>query len=120
MPRIFTVTFTKEFECSIVAESKEELAAALKEQEHEFDEWAGTDCDWRTSVTDPYRGVQHVRMIPKSFEEPDMGVDDGECVNIFDYQKTHPDYMDKLLTEANEVATRINTRITTPKLFPED
>jgi len=119
MPRIYQVTFTREFECSIVAESKEELARALKDQEHEFDEWAGADAGWDTHVIDPYRHSKSASEIPKVFKAPDMGVLDGECVNILDYQKQHPDYLDKVNAEATEVARQINVEKLTPKLFPD-
>jgi hypothetical protein len=120
MPRIFHVTFTREFQCSIVAESKEELDAALESQSHEFDDWADSD-DWTYEITDHLRVVKQMgqpSMIPKEFKEPDMGVDNGECVNIYDYQKTHPDYLEKVNAEATEVARQITVEKLTPKLFP--
>ena len=49
MPRIFHVTFTREFDVTILAEDEKELRAALKEQEHEIEDW--TDVDWDFSVT---------------------------------------------------------------------
>ena len=120
MPRIYQVTFIREFQCSIVAESKVELARALKGQEHEFEDWADQD-DWTFEITDPLRAGQQfgqTSMIPKEFKEPDMGVEDGKCVNIHDYRKTYPDYLDKVNAEATEVARQINVEKLTPKLFP--
>jgi hypothetical protein len=122
MPRIFHVTFTREFQCSIVAESEAELDAALESQDHEFDEWADQD-KWEYQITDHLRMVKQIgqpSMIPKEFKEPDMGVEDGECVNIYDYAKSHPGYLDLVNAEATEVARQITLDKLTPKLFPED
>ena len=118
MPRIFRVTFTREFECTLLAESLEEAKAALEDQDHEFDEWAGADAGWETYVIDPYMGSKSASEIPKVFKAPNMGVLDGECVNILDYQKEHPDYLDKVKADADEVALKLNLNKTVAPLFP--
>jgi len=121
MPRIFNVTFTREFQCSIVADSKEELDAALKNQSHEFEEW--TDDEWEYQITDYLNMVKKMGqpdLIPKTFKEPDMGVEEGECLNILDYAKKHPNYLDRVNAEATEVARQITLDKVTPRLFPED
>ena len=115
MPRIFNVTFTKEFEVTIVAESEEELEAALKEAAHEIDDWTD-DTEWETSIYDPYDHLKKAEQVPTKFAEPEMGVANGEAVNILDYKKVHPDYMDRLQEEATQLALRFNTEKLTPKL----
>lgn len=120
MPRIFHVTLLKEIDITIVANSAEELKVALGNQKHEFDDWSSNE-DWQIKVFDPLRLTKHVERIPTKFSHPEMGVDDsGECVDIYDYKKEHPDYMDKVEAEALEVVRQANANKLNLKLFPED
>jgi len=109
MPRIFSVTFTKEFEVTIVAESADEIEAALeKEHNSEFDDWTSSS-DWEWNVVDPYGHIKKAKNLPSAFTEPDMGVTGGEALNIYDYKKTHPDFMVKIEQEARQLALRFDT-----------
>jgi hypothetical protein len=118
MPRIFHVTLTKEIDTTVVADSAEELRAALTKQKHEFDDWADY-ADWRISILDPLRLTTSVERIPTKFSEPEMGVDDdGNCADIYDYKREHPDYMDKVEAEAREVIRQVNADKLNLKLFP--
>jgi hypothetical protein len=119
MPRIFHVTFTREFDATIAADSLEELEEALNSQRREFDDWTDSS-DWDFNISDPYQGIKNADQIPRSFKEPDMGVVDGECQSIVDYEAEHPDYMDKVVATANELAVSINLAKLQGKLFPED
>lgn len=109
MPRIFTVTFTKEFTTTIVAESQKELEKALRSYpSRDIDDWSDEEWDW--SVLDPYMLIKTSEMMPKKFEEPDMGILDGEPVNIHDYAKEFPNYLDEVAEEANQLARKMDDR----------
>lgn len=107
MPRIFHVSFVKEFDCTIIAESAEEVEKALEKCiDSDFDDWS--DVSWETSVSDPYDRLKKADRVPTKFKEPDMGIDDGEAVALSDYEKTHPDYMARLHEEAGQLALKLN------------
>jgi hypothetical protein len=119
VPRIFHVTFTKEFEATIVAEDEAELRKALDNQSQEFDDWADT-ADWDVHLVDPLKGVKDPERIPKVFAEADMGVCDGECLAIYDYKLTRPDYLELVNSYATEVARELTVEQLNEKLpFPD-
>lgn len=105
MPRIFQVTLTKEIQVDIVADSLEELESALAADSGEFDTWAENE-DWDVRVEDTLK-VAHPEMIPKEFAEPDMGVLKNSCVDVYDYKRLHPGYLEKVNADALEVARRL-------------
>ena len=106
MPRIFDVIFTKEFSTTIVAESADEIQASLdKCTDSDFDDWS--DVSWETNICDRLANIRKPERVPTEFKEPDMGVANGEAVNIYDYRKVHPDYMAGLLADAAEYARKL-------------
>jgi hypothetical protein len=113
MPRIFHVTFTKEFETTIVAEDENEVQGAL-DKCLDFDDWC--DTEWDFSISDPLSWHKNPENVPRKFNEPDMGIDAGEAVNIYDYQKTHPDYMEKVEADAAEHARKLHEAKTQAKI----
>lgn len=99
MPKLFHVTFIKQWDATIIAESEEELREALDNHSgYDFDDWS--DSDWETLITDLF-DHSNPDAIPTSVK-PDMGVHEGECLNIADYAKDHPDFQEKLEEAAKE------------------
>ena len=115
MPRVFNVTFTKEFEVTIVAESEEEIRVALENcSDSDFDDWS--DVSWYQHITDTLAHHRNPDKVPTTFKEPDMGVANGEAVNIVDYRQVHPAYMAALEADATEFARKLNEKKAQEKL----
>lgn len=107
MPRIYTVTLTREFEVTLLAESREEAQDALaKCREEDFDDWS--DAPWDVQTDDPVKAWKASHKVPSKFKEPDMAVLDGRVVAIEDYQKTHLTYMEDVKQDADETALRLH------------
>lgn len=98
MPRIFHVTFTKEIEATIVADSEEHLIAALENEDP--DDWHDST-DWNYNIHDPLKGKSE--MIPVRFAPPDMGVLGDSVHDIFTYKLACPDYLEEVEQEAKEI-----------------
>ena len=115
MPRVFNVTFTKEFEVTIVAESEEEIRASLENcSDSDFDDWS--DQSWDHHITDTLAHHRNPDKVPLTFKEPDMGVANGEAVNIVDYRHVYPTYMKGLEADASEFARKLHEKKAQEKL----
>ena len=116
MPRIFHVTIERQLQLNIVAESAEEAQAVLDDccSDSDFDDW--NPGPWTVAVYDPLRGIKKAEKIPTSFEEPEMGILNGEAVNIYDYKKKWPNYMAEVEEDARQAALKLNTEKLVPKL----
>ena len=84
--RIYHVTLTREFNCTIAAENEAELEAALEKAKYDFDDWDPPEWEW--SVFDPLKTLKKpkdIERLPKWQTPPNMGVDDrGEIVAFSD------------------------------------
>jgi hypothetical protein len=97
MPRVFHVTATKEMDFTILAESREEVLAALEKVEHEVDDWDPPD--WDFSAYDP---LGRTKKIPEKLFKFDMVVLEGEI------RSAEETYMgaDKKIAEMRDAAEK--------------
>ena len=78
MPRVFHITLTKTFDCTILADSEKDIEQALEENEDEIDrDWNPPNWEW--TINDPLKMIKNsVRRVPSEVGDFDMVVLNGE------------------------------------------
>jgi len=109
MPRVFHVSLQRTFDCTIVADTKEELEEALGSlSSYDFDEWDLPEWTW--TIRDPLENlnVKNLDSIPDSpSKSPTMGVLGGEILNFSDVLARKPDIREELTEEVKAVKRRV-------------
>jgi hypothetical protein len=95
--RIFHVTISREFDCTIAAESEENLDSALQEYSYEFEDWS--DAKWMWVIHDPLEKVRtskHFSLVDDEPHGPDMAVLDEEILCLNDATDRDNELMEKI------------------------
>jgi len=95
--RIFHVTISREFDCTIAAESEENLDSALQEYSYEFEDWS--DRPWTWVIRDPFdrvRSSKQFRLIGDEPEQPDMALIQEDILCFSDAEDRDEELMGKI------------------------
>lgn len=114
--RIFQVTVRKEASFTIVANSQEELDAALKASE--IDDWSIDQWEW--DIHDPLQRIKTVDDLDRVKDNPkapQMGVVKGEVFDLSDVKAEIPDIEEQITAEIKALKYRITTADRQVKLF---
>ena len=116
MPRIFHVTLRREMECTVVAESEEELEIALGNAD--IEDWDVPDWEW--DITDPtklLRTTKDLDRLPDDPDAPDMGVVKSEVLAFSDVKAEVPDILDQVASDTRAIKQRITLEEINGNLF---